>query len=86
MGDPAGWANGAGGEQIPVRHASPVVHALLSLQAVPFGVTVDPPTQTPFEHLSFVLQMRPSSHAVPFGALGFEHAPVAGLQTPATWH
>ena len=24
--------------------------------------------------------------AVPFGALGFEHVPFAGLHTPATWH
>ena len=24
-------------------------------------------------------------HVVPFGAVGFEHAPVAGLHVPATW-
>src|SRR6185295_19275439 len=35
--------------------------------------------------LSFVHAL-PSLHAVPSGAAGFEHAPVAGSQTPATWH
>jgi hypothetical protein len=28
----------------------------------------------------------PSLHAVPFTAVGFEHAPVPGLHVPATWH
>jgi hypothetical protein len=28
----------------------------------------------------------PSGHAVPSGAVGFEHMPVAGSQTPPTWH
>ncbi len=27
-----------------------------------------------------------SLHVVPLGAFGFEHTPVPGLQTPATWH
>jgi len=27
-----------------------------------------------------------SSHAVPSAFAGFEHAPVAGLHVPATWH
>src|SRR2546422_1080409 len=30
--------------------------------------------------------MLPSSHGVPFGALGFEHTPVDVLQVPASWH
>jgi hypothetical protein len=28
----------------------------------------------------------PSEHAVPSGAFGFVHAPLAGTQVPATWH
>jgi len=28
----------------------------------------------------------PSSHAAPFAFAGFEHTPVAGLQTPTAWH
>jgi len=35
--------------------------------------------------LSFTSQALPSLHGVPFGAAGFEHAPVAGLQVPAVW-
>ena len=27
-----------------------------------------------------------SLHVVPFGAVGFVHAPVVGLQVPAVWH
>jgi len=33
-----------------------------------------------------VVQAFVSLHVVPFGAFGFEHAPVAGLHEPATWH
>src|SRR5439155_1550477 len=35
---------------------------------------------------SAVVQALPSLHAVPFGAGGFEHVPVAGLQVAASWH
>src|SRR5207248_3180096 len=35
---------------------------------------------------SAAVQALPSSHAVPSGLAGFEHAPVAGLQVPASWH
>jgi len=42
--------------------------------------------QTPFWQLSLVVHRRPSLHDVPLDWLGFEHAPFAGLQVPATWH
>ena len=43
------------------------------------------PTQTPAWHTSEPVQKLPSLQAVPFGAFGFEHVPVAGLHVPATW-
>jgi len=33
-----------------------------------------------------VVHALPSEHAVPFGAGGFEHVPVTGLQVPTPWH
>jgi hypothetical protein len=44
------------------------------------------PTQAPAWHLSDVVQLLASLHVVPFGAAGFEHAPVPVSQVPATWH
>src|SRR5438552_1129894 len=35
---------------------------------------------------SAAVQALPSSHAVPSGLAGSEHAPVAGLQVPGSWH
>jgi hypothetical protein len=32
------------------------------------------------------VQAVPSLHSVPFGLAGFVHSPVAGSQTPASWH
>ena len=32
------------------------------------------------------VQVLPSEQLVPSAALGFEHWPVAGSQTPTTWH
>ena len=40
--------------------------------------------QVPLWHDSWPLQTVPSSQAVPSGAVGFEHAPVAASQLPAT--
>jgi hypothetical protein len=45
-----------------------------------------PAVQTPAWQVSFKSQAFPSLHAVPFDAIGFEHAPVLGLHVPATWH
>src|SRR5438552_3285026 len=50
------------------------------------GQTTAVPWQTPPWQLSAVVQALPSLHAVPFGAGGFEHVPVAGSQVPASWH
>ena len=44
------------------------------------------PVQTPAWHVSVWVQAFPSPQLVPFAFCGLEHAPVAGLQTPASWH
>ena len=44
------------------------------------------PVHAPLWHVSVWVHAFPSLHVVPFAAAGFEHAPVAGLQVPATWH
>ena len=41
---------------------------------------------TPDWQVSRSVQALPSLHAVPFGMLGFEHAPVVVSQVPARWH
>jgi hypothetical protein len=58
-----------------------VVHALVSLQT-----TTAPPLHAPPPHVSLCVHASPSVHAVPSFAFGFEQTPVAGAQTPATWH
>jgi len=42
------------------------------------------PVHTPSTHWSPEVPVFPSSQVVPFGAFGFEHVPVPGLQVPAT--
>jgi hypothetical protein len=42
------------------------------------------PVQMPAWQVSDCVQESPSVHDVPFGALGFEQVPVAGLHVPAT--
>jgi hypothetical protein len=42
------------------------------------------PVQTPAWQLSLWVQALLSVQDVPFGAAGFEHAPVPGSQVPAT--
>jgi hypothetical protein len=37
-------------------------------------------------HESDCVHAFPSLHDIPSAAVGFEHTPVPGLQTPATWH
>jgi hypothetical protein len=44
------------------------------------------PAHTPLVHTSFCVHALPSLQVVPLAALGFEHAPVAGLHVPGTWH
>ncbi len=41
---------------------------------------------TPVWQTSVRVQELPSSHAVPFGAVGFEQCPVNESQAPTTWH
>ena len=68
-------------EQIPVAglHVpEPVWHWSAAPQ-----VTVEVGVQLPLTQRSPSVQALPSEHAVPSGALGFEH-PVDGLQVPAT--
>src|SRR5689334_14663408 len=48
--------------------------------------TTGVPPQLPFWQASVWVQAFPSLQAVPLGLLGLEHTPVAGLQTPASWH
>src|SRR5438132_962729 len=44
------------------------------------------PTQAPAWQVSVWVQASPSVHALPFGLAGVEQTPLAGSQTPATWH
>jgi hypothetical protein len=44
------------------------------------------PRQTPASHWSVVVQALPSLQIVVSLAVGLEQVPVAGLQTPTTWH
>jgi hypothetical protein len=48
-------------------------------------LTGEAPVHTPAWQVSLWVQALPSLHAVPLGAAGVEHTPVAGLHTPATW-
>jgi hypothetical protein len=45
-----------------------------------------PPVHVPDWHVSLFVQRFPSSHDVPLAATGFEHCPLIGSHTPATWH
>ena len=49
-------------------------------------MTCPPAVQTPLWQVSFRSHALPSLHVVPFGEVGFEQVPVAGLQVPAAWH
>ena len=44
------------------------------------------PVQVPAMQVSDWLQALPSSHGLPSGLAGLEQAPLAVLQTPASWH
>jgi len=44
------------------------------------------PVQVPAWQPSVCVQALPSLQAVPSAKVGFEQAPVAGLQLPAKWH
>jgi hypothetical protein len=73
----------AGFEHAPVLglHVPATWHASLAAHGTGFD-----PVQAPFWHVSVCVHPLPSEHAVPLAATGLEHAPVVGLQVPATWH
>jgi len=48
--------------------------------------TIGWPTHTPAEQASGAVHALLSLQVVPFGLFGFEHSPVAGAQTPGSWH
>jgi hypothetical protein len=64
------------GSQVPTAW-----HGSLAVQVT--GVL---PVHTPAWHVSVCVHAFPSVHAVPFAAVGFEQAPVAGMHVPAVWH
>jgi hypothetical protein len=70
-------------EQVPVDglHAPATWHWSEAVH-----VTWLPAVHVPDWHVSLRSQALPSLQLVPFAAAGFEHCPVVGLHTPATWH
>src|SRR5258706_7042936 len=86
-------------QTLPSSHASPsgfagFEHARVAGLHVPGAwhwsgtgqLTGFEPTQPPPWHASLWVQALPSLHDVPSLAVGFEHAPLAGLQLPGAWH
>jgi hypothetical protein len=72
-----------GFEQTPVAelHVPAAWHWSLAEQITGFD-----PVHVPDWHESVCVQTFPSLQLVPFAATGFEHTPVAWLQTPTVWH
>jgi hypothetical protein len=68
-----------------VRTADPPTRATRTLLSTSPGGGTGVPVQVPPWQASPVVQASPSLHAVPLGAGGLAHAPVAGLHVPATW-
>ncbi|HUL98307.1 MAG TPA: hypothetical protein VLU24_02500 [Mycobacterium sp.] len=74
----------AGGvEQAPVSGSQ--LPAMWQLSIAPHCTGFEP-TQVPDWQPSAWVQTLPSLQDVPFGAAGFEQAPVDGEQAPARWH
>jgi hypothetical protein len=72
-----------GFEHAPVdgSHVPAVWHWSLAVHVTGFA-----PVHAPAWHVSVCVQALPSLHAEPFTFAGFEHAPVAGLHVPTSWH
>src|SRR5262244_782515 len=72
-----------GFEQMPVAwsHVPATWHWSCAVQTTGLA-----PTQVPPTHASVCVQALPSLQARPSTAGGLVQAPVAGAQTPATWH
>jgi hypothetical protein len=70
-------------EHVPLlgSHVPTTWHASLAVHTI--GLS---PVHVPLWQMSLSVQALPSLHAVPFAALGFEHAPVVGSHVPAVWH
>src|SRR5206468_209062 len=79
-GVPAGWG---GLVQAPVAGAQAPAAWHWSSAVQTTGL---PPAQAPPWQVSLWVQASASLHAVPSEAFGFEQAPLAGSQAPATWH
>src|SRR5437870_110518 len=72
-----------GVEQVPLAgsQAPAMWHWSRAAQTTGFA-----PTQAPAWQVSVWVQASPSVQALPFGLAGVEQTPLAGSQTPATWH
>src|SRR2546427_628945 len=94
------WQMGRGVRRVPALQAVAVV-LFISAEHTPVAGLQVPgswhwsvvqttglaPTQLPFWQLSICVQASPSLQAVPLVLfVGAEHAPVAGLQVPGSWH
>src|SRR5439155_974542 len=87
------------GQAVPSGQAAPAgfagfEHAPVAGSQVPASwhwsagaqVTGFVPAHSPAWQVSVRVQALPSLQAAPSGFAGFEHAPVAGSQVPASWH
>src|SRR5690606_10946981 len=66
-------------DALPISHSA-IWHGASSITGE------SPPTHAPASQASPAVQATPSSQAEPSGFSGSEHNPVAGSQTPSTWH
>lgn len=71
-------------EQVPVVGLQ--VPAIWQAPVAGGQTMATPGTQAPAWQTSPLVQALLSEQVVPFGAAGFEQVPLAGSQTPATWH
>jgi hypothetical protein len=68
-----------------VNAHAPEASQLATLQGS-FEVHGPVPVHCPAWQVSPAVQPTPSSHALPFALVGFEHAPVVASHVPAVWH
>ncbi len=66
---------------MPGSHTPATWHGSRAVQTFGFA-----PVQVPFWQVSVCVHAFESLHAVPLAFVGFEHTPVPGSHTPATWH
>src|SRR5437667_429146 len=75
------FGRGAGSQRSLASRHTPVLQASSAAEQSRAA-----PPQTPAVQVSFTVQKSPSSQATPLAWFGFEQVPLAGSQTPATWH